>query len=106
MTRIRFKGLRGSRTLSADGAPLSRGIDGTSRSVIAHLPAEVDGLRHTPVVPSTCHPGAMLLRLLREPSTGRPARGTRLLAVVLVVGMVGFSAPVLMPVFSWLTGLL
>jgi hypothetical protein len=48
----------------------------------------------------------MLLRLLREPSTGRPARGARLLAVLLVAGMVGFSAPVLMPVFSWLAGLL
>lgn len=47
----------------------------------------------------------MLLRMLREPGTGRPARGTKLLALVLAVGLLGASAPVLVPAARWLLSL-
>lgn len=43
---------------------------------------------------------------MREPDTGRPSRGARMLAVLVVVGMVGLSAPVLYPVVSWFLSLL
>ncbi|HET9655849.1 MAG TPA: hypothetical protein VFP72_10880 [Kineosporiaceae bacterium] len=47
-----------------------------------------------------------MLRLLREPRTGRPAPITRLLALVLALGMLAVSAPVLLPVLQWFLGLL
>jgi hypothetical protein len=48
----------------------------------------------------------VLLRMLREPHSGRPAPLARLLAVVLVIGLVGITAPVLLPAVGWLLGLL
>ena len=47
----------------------------------------------------------MLLRSMREPGTGRPSPLARLLAVIVVVGMVAISAPTLMPVVRWLASL-
>ena len=46
----------------------------------------------------------MLLRLLREPHSGRPAPLARLLALLVVVGLLGLSAPVLLPAIYWLAG--
>jgi hypothetical protein len=48
----------------------------------------------------------VLLRLLREPRTGRPAPIARLLAVLVVVGLVAITGPVLLPALVWLYGLL
>ena len=48
----------------------------------------------------------MLLRMLREPGTGRPGPLARLLAVLLVIGLVALSAPVLVPVVRWVVSLL
>jgi hypothetical protein len=48
----------------------------------------------------------MLLRMLREPGTGRPAPLARLLALLLVLGMIGISVPVLLPLVGWLLALL
>ena len=48
----------------------------------------------------------MLLRMLREPVTGRPGPLARLLAVLLVIGMVAITGPVLVGVARWLAGLL
>jgi hypothetical protein len=47
-----------------------------------------------------------VLRMLREPRTGRPAPIARLVAFVLALGLLGVSAPVLLPVARWLLGLL
>jgi len=47
-----------------------------------------------------------MLRLLREPGTGRPAPGVRLLAVVLLAVLIGSSAPVLIPIVRWVLSLL
>ena len=47
----------------------------------------------------------MLLRSMREPGTGRPSPLARLLAVIVVVGMVAISAPTLMPVVRWFVSL-
>jgi hypothetical protein len=47
-----------------------------------------------------------VLRILREPLTGRPARGTRLLALLIAVLLLAGSAPVLLPAISRLLGLL
>jgi len=47
-----------------------------------------------------------MLRMLREPRSGRPGPGARLVAVLLVVGLVAVSAPALLPLFSWLLDLL
>jgi hypothetical protein len=44
--------------------------------------------------------------MLREPGTGRPGPLARLLAVLIIVGLIGISAPVLSVVFSWVLGLL
>ncbi len=43
-----------------------------------------------------------MLRMMREPQTGRPARGTRLLVVLVLAALVGGSAPVLVLVARWL----
>jgi len=47
-----------------------------------------------------------MLRLLREPSTGRPGPGARLITVLLVAALVGMSRPVLIPAFRWVLALL
>jgi len=44
--------------------------------------------------------------MMRDPGTGRPAPLARLLAVLLVVGLVALSAPVLIPVVRWVVDLL
>ncbi len=48
----------------------------------------------------------MLLRMLREPATGRPGPLARLLAVLLVVGLVAITGPILVGVARWVAGLL
>ena len=48
----------------------------------------------------------MLLRLLREPRTGRPAPIARLVALVVALGLLAVSAPVLLPVARWFLALL
>lgn len=48
----------------------------------------------------------MLLRMLREPRTGRPAPGARLLALLLVIALLGISAPVVVPAVRWVVQLL
>jgi hypothetical protein len=45
------------------------------------------------------------MRRLREPGTGRPAPLARLLALLVVVGLVAAAAPVLIPVTEWVLGL-
>lgn len=47
----------------------------------------------------------MLLRSLRDPDTGGPSRGARLLAALVVVGMLALTAPVLYPAVAWVLGL-
>ena len=48
----------------------------------------------------------MLLRMLRGPETGRPGPLARLLALLLVLGLVAISAPVLVVVVRWVVSLL
>jgi hypothetical protein len=48
----------------------------------------------------------MLLRMLREPATGRPGPLARLLALLVVIGLVAITGPVLVVVARWVTGLL
>ncbi len=47
-----------------------------------------------------------VLRMLREPRSGRPAPAVRLLAVLLVLGLLAVSAPVLLPAVQWVLDLL
>jgi hypothetical protein len=47
-----------------------------------------------------------VLRLLREPRSGRPAPVTRLVALILAVGLLAVSAPMLLPVARWFLALL
>ncbi len=47
----------------------------------------------------------MVLRTLREPGTGRPSPLSQLVAVLVVVGLVGVTAPVVLPVLRWLLSL-
>lgn len=47
-----------------------------------------------------------VLRLLREPRTGRPAPIARLVALVAALGLLAVSAPVLLPVARWFFTLL
>jgi len=44
--------------------------------------------------------------MLREPRTGRPAPAARLVAVLVVVGMLAASGPLLLHVLAWLLSLL
>jgi hypothetical protein len=44
--------------------------------------------------------------MLREPRSGRPGPAARLVALLLVVGLVAASAPVLLPVVRWVLDLL
>jgi hypothetical protein len=46
-----------------------------------------------------------VLRLLREPRTGRPAPIARLVALLLAAGLLAVSAPVLLPVVRWFLAL-
>jgi hypothetical protein len=48
----------------------------------------------------------MLLRMLREPVTGRPGPLARLLALLIVVGLIALTGPVLVEVARWIAGLL
>ena len=48
----------------------------------------------------------MLLRMLREPVTGRPGPLARLLALLVVLGLLGITGPVLVEVARWVIGLL
>ncbi|WP_176819134.1 hypothetical protein [Quadrisphaera sp. DSM 44207] len=43
----------------------------------------------------------MLLSSLREPGTGRPSPLAKLLAVLVVAGMLASISPVLVPVLRW-----
>ena len=47
-----------------------------------------------------------MLRLLREPRSGRPAPIARLVALVLAAGLLAVSAPVLLPAIRWVLALL
>jgi hypothetical protein len=51
-------------------------------------------------------PWGVLLRMLHHHSDGRPSPLARLVALVLLIGLVGLSAPVLVPVVFWVLGLL
>jgi hypothetical protein len=55
---------------------------------------------------SACEPWTVILRMLRGPETGGPSPLARLLACLLIVGLVGITAPVLIPVFRWILALL
>jgi hypothetical protein len=44
--------------------------------------------------------------MMRDPVSGRPGPLARLVAVLLVLGLVGLSAPVLIPVVRWVVDLL
>jgi hypothetical protein len=44
--------------------------------------------------------------MLREPGTGRPARATRLLALIVVIALGGWSVAALFPLIRWVLGLL
>lgn len=48
----------------------------------------------------------MFLRMLREPGTGRPAPLARLLALLVVLGMLAIGAPALLTALGWLFALL
>jgi hypothetical protein len=48
----------------------------------------------------------VLLRLMRDPVNGGPAPLARLIALVLVLGLLGLSAPVLVLVVRWVVDLL
>lgn len=47
----------------------------------------------------------MLLKVMRQPRAGRPSALARLLAGLVVLGMVAVSAPVLVPVAGWFLSL-
>ena len=53
-----------------------------------------------------CQAGRVLLRMLREPGTGRPAPVARLLALLIVIALGGWSVVALFPVIHWMLGLL
>jgi hypothetical protein len=48
----------------------------------------------------------MLLRMLREPRTGRPAPIARLVALLVAVGLLLGAGPVLLPIVSWVASFL
>jgi hypothetical protein len=47
-----------------------------------------------------------MLRMLREPRSGRPGPAARLVALLLAVGLLAVSAPVLFPLVRWVLELL
>jgi hypothetical protein len=55
---------------------------------------------------SACHCVRVLLRLLREPRTGRPAPLARLVALLVVVGLLVTAGPVLLPMVRWVASFL
>ena len=66
-------------------------------------------------MPVTLHPwparlGRVILRMLRQPRAGRPSLLARFVALLVVVGMVGITAPALsrpvMATLQWLGALL
>jgi hypothetical protein len=48
----------------------------------------------------------VLLRMLRPTADGRLSPFARLVTVLLLIGLAGLNAPVLVPVVSWIMGLL
>jgi hypothetical protein len=48
----------------------------------------------------------VFLRLLREPRTGRPAPIARMVALVVVLGMLVAAGPVLLPLTRWVVSFL
>jgi hypothetical protein len=48
----------------------------------------------------------VLLRMLREPHTGKPSPGARLLVALVILSMAGSSVVILFPVIHWVLGLL
>jgi hypothetical protein len=48
----------------------------------------------------------VLLRFLREPRTGRPAPITRLLALLVILGLLLGAGPVLLPLARWFASFL
>jgi hypothetical protein len=48
----------------------------------------------------------MILRMLRGNQTGGHSPLAKLLAGLLIVGMIAISAPVLVPIFRWVLALL
>lgn len=57
-----------------------------------------------------CDTGSMILRMLRQPHAGRPSLLARAVALLVVVGLVAITAPVLGPpiltMLQWLGGVL
>jgi hypothetical protein len=53
-----------------------------------------------------CEPWSVILRMLRGTVTGGHSPLARLVACLLIIGMLGISAPVLIPVFRWIFSLL
>jgi hypothetical protein len=47
----------------------------------------------------------VLLRLLREPGSGRPAPIARVLALLVVVGLLLGAGPVLLPLVRWVAAM-
>ena len=60
--------------------------------------------------PICCKTAPMILRMMRQPRAGRPSVLARVVALLIVVGMLALSAPVLGPplaaLLQWLQGLL
>jgi hypothetical protein len=98
MTRIRFEGLR----LPALSAPWWRS---PVADVTLHR-SEVIRLFRLGGADNACEPWAVILRMLRGAETGGHSPLARLVAVMLIVGLFGLSAPVLVPVFRWVVDLL
>jgi hypothetical protein len=98
MTRIRFEGLR----LPALSAPVWRS---PVADVTLHRWVMIRDCGLWKNAPA-CEPWAMILRMLRGTETGGHSPLTRLVACVLLIGMIAISAPVLVPVFQWVLALL
>lgn len=55
--------------------------------------------------PGAVRPWGVLLRMLSH-TDGRPSPLARLVALLLLIGLVGLSAPVLVPAVAWVLDLL
>ena len=55
---------------------------------------------------SAVRPWGVLLRMLHHTADGRPSPLARVVALLVLVGLVGLSAPVLVPVVFWVLALL
>ena len=86
--RIRFEGLRSPALSAPGGAPLS----------------------YEPNVHPTGTLPFVILRMLRQPRAGRPSLLARAVALVVVLGLIGLTAPALggpvVAALQWLGGLL